>query len=166
MRRRLRGFARIAGAALPLSLVACYAHYSWIALEAVPTSTASTEGGAAAFSQPEVAEAVEIAAEVARSLGLEVSEMDQLPPPEPTTEDPFRRLALFRGSGEYENLQLSVAIRDDRSILRCWISDPEHPGETEVVRALVKGLEEQLERAFPERRIRVGDGRKLRWFGG
>ncbi len=166
MQRRLRRLARIASAALSLSLVACYAHYAWIALEAVPTSTTSAEVGAAAFSESEVAEAVEIAAEVARSLGLEPSEMDRLPPPEPTAEDPFWRLALFRGRGEYENLQLAVALRDDRAALRCWISDAEHASESAVVRELVKALEEQLERAFPKRGISVGAGRKLRWFGG
>jgi len=166
MRGRLRGFAFIASAALPLSLVACYAHYSWIALEAVPKSTASAEVGAVTFSEPEVAEVVEIAEEVARSLGLGRSEMDRLPPPEPTAEDPFWRLVLFRGRGEYENLQLAVALRDDRAALRCWISDADQPRESPVVRELAKALEEKLERACPKRSISVGAGRKLRWFGG
>jgi hypothetical protein len=166
MSRGFRSAALGVMAMASLSLVACYAHYAWIAVEASQTSTTISEARAATLSEAEIAEAVAIAGQIARSHGLEVSRMDRLPPPEPTPEDPFRRLALFRGSGEYENLQLSVAIRDDRSVIRCWISDLDHARETGFTSALVKTLKEQFERAFPTRAISVGDGRKLRIYAG
>ena len=166
MTRALFGTALSVIAIASLALVACYAHYAWIAVEASETDTTDAKTPTATLSEAEIAEAVAIAGQIARSHGLEVSRMDRLPPPEPTPQDPFRRLALFRGSGEYQDLQLAVAIRDDRSVLRCWISDLDHARATGLTSALVKALKEQLERAFPTRTISVGDGRKLRIYAG
>jgi len=166
MARALFGTALSVIAMASLSSVACYAHYAWIAVEASETDTTDAETPTATLSEAEITEAVAIVGQIARLHGLEVSRMDRLPPPEPTSEDPFRRLALFRGSGEYQDLQLAVGIRDDRSVIRCWISDLDHARETGFTSALVKALKEQLERAFPTRTISVGDGRKLRIYAG
>jgi hypothetical protein len=166
MNRAFREVLITAVALLPLSLASCYAHYAWIAVEAPQSDAESADVSAATFSEAEAAAAVQVAVKITRSLGLEFSRMNRLPAPEPTPEDPFRRLALFQGSGENDNLLLTVAIRDDGSIIRCWISDLDHPRETELASELLEALKAELGRAFPNRTIRVGDGRKLRIFAG
>jgi hypothetical protein len=166
MNREAGGLRITVVALLSLSLASCYAHYSWIAVEAAQTDAAFTDASALKFSKEEAAMAVRVVAEIAQSLGLEISRMNRLPPPEPTPENPFQRLALFQGSGGNSNLLLAIAISEDRSVIRCWISDLDHSQETEFVTELVKSLQAGLARAFPTRNVTMGDGRKLRIYAG
>jgi len=151
-----------------LSLGSCRAHYSWVNVDAAdPTSSALTSSDhRIVFSESERRAAVSVAASVAERLGLRSSSMRELLPSRTTAENPFRELALFQGSGSSRNLLLTVAVKDDGSVLRFWISDLDHSQQTELVRELVSALKEELTRIFPNQRITVGDGRKLRIYAG
>lgn len=138
-----------------LCVTSCYAHYAWIGVDR-----------GAAFSDEEKRAAVGVAASVAERLGLRSSWMQGLAPARMTEENPFQELALFQGTGENRNLLLTVAVKDDGSQLRFWISDLDHSQETKLVRDLVNGLKDELARLFPDRRFTVGDGRRLRLYAG
>ena len=143
-----------------ISLASCYAHYSWLTVDAGDPRSSSV------FVEGEKRAAISAAASVAEKLGLRSSWMQGLAPSRATAGNPFQELALFQGSGRSSNLMLTVAVKDDGTVLRFWISDLDHSQPTELVSELVRALKEELQRTFPNRRITVGGGRKLRIYAG
>jgi hypothetical protein len=145
-------------------IASCYAQYSWLSVDAGVDSNSSER--AVVFSETERRAAINAAAAISLQIGLRPSPMAGMVPSKPTPENPFRELALFQGSGDNSNLILTVALKDDGTVLRFWISDLDHSHPTELVVKLVSALKEMLERTFPDRKITVGGGRKLRIYAG
>ena len=166
MRRRLRIAQLTTIASISVSLAGCYAHYSWLAVDATQTSADDRGTSTSTFSDREVTAAVQVAAEIARAVGLEISPMDGIRPTQPTRYNPFRELALYQGTGDNQGLLLTIAIKDDGSVIRLWISDLQHGDATDLVQELVRRLGPALKQAFPNRRVNYGEGRKLRIYGG
>jgi hypothetical protein len=158
-------YLRVPLTAFALFITSCYAHYSWLSVDAGDRAAlALGSGDQVAFSDQDKRAAVRVASSVAERLGLQLSWMEGLRPARMTPENPFQELALYQGTGRNSNLLLTVAVKDDGSVLRFWISDLDHSQRTELVGQIVQALKDELARAFPDRGITIGEGHKLRIY--